>query len=81
MFAPLTSSGTIVVDGVLASNYAGSSATLSSPHGAAHGIAFPLRVYHKLQHAFAFFSTDRHQKDSVVRFPVGLLSDLQSWVA
>lgn len=81
MFAPCTPSGTIVVDGVLASNYAGSSATWFSPHGAAHGIAFPLRMYHKLQRAFAFLLTDLHQKTSGEMVPVGLLSDLQSWVA
>jgi len=46
MFAPLTSSGTIVVDGVVASNYASSSEEKHLSHRAAHAFLFPVRVYH-----------------------------------
>jgi len=42
MFAPLTTTGTLVVDGVVTSSYAGAS------HGAAHAAFFPLRMYHAL---------------------------------
>lgn len=48
MYAPLTFSGTAVVDGVLASNYASPSASKHLSHHAAHAFLFPLRVYHKL---------------------------------
>jgi len=43
MFAPLTPSGSIVVDGVVASNYASVAA-----HNAAHAFFFPARLYHYL---------------------------------
>merc|ERR1711959_279943 len=46
MYAPLTSSGAIVVDGVIASNYGTPSSGMSLPHGAAHAAFFALRVYH-----------------------------------
>jgi len=46
MYAPLTSSGTIVVDGVVASNYASSSEEKHLSHRAAHAFLFPVRVYH-----------------------------------
>eukprot|EP00928_Gymnodinium_smaydae_P030445 TRINITY_DN22647_c0_g1_i1.p1 TRINITY_DN22647_c0_g1~~TRINITY_DN22647_c0_g1_i1.p1 ORF type:complete len:753 (-),score=127.59 TRINITY_DN22647_c0_g1_i1:294-2507(-) len=46
MFAPLTASGTIVVDGVVASNYATAGERLS--HGLLHATMFPLRASYKL---------------------------------
>lgn len=48
MFAPLTSSGTIVVDGVVASNYASASEKKHLPHTLAHAFLFPVRLYHQL---------------------------------
>merc|ERR1719436_2179639 len=36
MYAPLTASGALVVDGVIASNYATPSSRVSLPHAAAH---------------------------------------------
>jgi len=53
MFAPLTFSGTAVVDGVLASNYASPSASKHLSHHAAHAFLFPVRVYHQLGFATA----------------------------
>jgi len=47
MFAPLTPSGTVVVDDVAASNYA-SYAHVSFPHCALHTAFFPLRALHSL---------------------------------
>lgn len=48
MFAPLTASGTVVIDGVVASNYASPSQTKNLPHHYAHAFLFPVRMYHKL---------------------------------
>jgi len=48
MYAPLTSSGTIVVDGVLASNYASSSQQKHLSHTLAHAFFLPVRLYHHL---------------------------------
>jgi hypothetical protein len=48
MFAPVTHSGTLVVDGVLASSYATPGSRLRLPHSVAHSIFFPLRMYHRL---------------------------------
>lgn len=48
MYAPLTSTGTIVVDGVLASNYATPSLEVRLPHWLAHAGLFPVRVFHSL---------------------------------
>lgn len=48
MYAPFTSSGALVVDGVVASSYGTPSSGLSLPHGAAHAAFFALRVYHNL---------------------------------
>lgn len=48
MFAPLTSSGTIVVDGVVASNYASPSEQKQLPHWLAHAFFSPVRLYHRL---------------------------------
>merc|ERR1719436_738055 len=48
MFAPLTSSGTIVVDNVVASNYASYSEHVALPHSAIHAAFFPVRVFHLL---------------------------------
>eukprot|EP00747_Dinoflagellata_sp_TGD_P172518 gnl/TRDRNA2_/TRDRNA2_209167_c0_seq1.p1 gnl/TRDRNA2_/TRDRNA2_209167_c0~~gnl/TRDRNA2_/TRDRNA2_209167_c0_seq1.p1 ORF type:complete len:110 (-),score=5.77 gnl/TRDRNA2_/TRDRNA2_209167_c0_seq1:9-290(-) len=45
MFAPLTKAGTIVVDCVVASNYASPSLRLSLPHGLAHNAMIPLRLW------------------------------------
>jgi hypothetical protein len=47
MFAPLTQSGTVVVDGVAASNYA-SPSHISFPHSGFHAIFFPVRAFHAL---------------------------------
>lgn len=46
MYAPLTSSGTIVVDGVVASTYASPSAQKPLPHQLAHTFLLPVRIYH-----------------------------------
>merc|ERR1712072_1553804 len=46
MYAPLTASAALVVDGVVASNYGAPSSGMSLPHGAAHAAFFALRVYH-----------------------------------
>jgi len=48
LYAPLTMSGTVVVDGVLASNYAVAAPGMDLPHEAIHAAFFPLRVYHRL---------------------------------
>jgi len=48
MFAPLTPTGTIVVDGVVASNYASPVPDAHLPHSLAHFALFPLRLYHQL---------------------------------
>lgn len=48
MYAPLTSTGTIVVDGVLASNYATPSLELRLPHWLAHAGLSPVRFFHTL---------------------------------
>eukprot|EP00747_Dinoflagellata_sp_TGD_P212605 gnl/TRDRNA2_/TRDRNA2_85688_c0_seq1.p1 gnl/TRDRNA2_/TRDRNA2_85688_c0~~gnl/TRDRNA2_/TRDRNA2_85688_c0_seq1.p1 ORF type:complete len:445 (-),score=56.52 gnl/TRDRNA2_/TRDRNA2_85688_c0_seq1:157-1491(-) len=45
-FAPLTATGTIVVDGVVASNYATPSMNVPLSHGIAHKTMLPLRAYH-----------------------------------
>jgi len=45
MFAPLTASGTIVVDGAVASNYATPN-NLPIKHSVMHATLFPLRVYY-----------------------------------
>jgi len=47
MFAPLTASGTIVVDGAVASNYATPN-NLPIKHSVMHATLFPLRVYYAL---------------------------------
>merc|ERR1719356_1658939 len=47
MFAPFTDSGTIVVDGVLASVYASPGPKVPVSHWLAHAAAWPLRLYHR----------------------------------
>eukprot|EP00928_Gymnodinium_smaydae_P065085 TRINITY_DN48280_c0_g1_i1.p1 TRINITY_DN48280_c0_g1~~TRINITY_DN48280_c0_g1_i1.p1 ORF type:complete len:358 (-),score=35.61 TRINITY_DN48280_c0_g1_i1:134-1207(-) len=47
MYAPLTASGTIVVDGVVSSNYA-TAGNSDIPHAAMHASFFPLRAYKRL---------------------------------
>eukprot|EP00928_Gymnodinium_smaydae_P041314 TRINITY_DN27979_c0_g1_i1.p1 TRINITY_DN27979_c0_g1~~TRINITY_DN27979_c0_g1_i1.p1 ORF type:complete len:310 (+),score=84.35 TRINITY_DN27979_c0_g1_i1:71-1000(+) len=47
MFAPVTPSGKVVVDGVLASAYA-TVHGINLPHGAMHASFFPVRVFHAL---------------------------------
>lgn len=47
VYAPLTSSGKIVVDNVIASNYAVPSLSVNLPHSIAHVVVFPIRAYHK----------------------------------
>lgn len=49
LHAPLTASGTIVVDGVLASIYAWPSLQRKLPHRLAHASLLPVRLYHSLQ--------------------------------
>jgi len=86
MFAPLTPSGTIVVDNVHASDYAGSSETLSSPHGTAHAIAFSARVLCALQRVLEGSHQEKHQHAQVEELRPYLqawfapLSALQSWL-
>lgn len=86
MFSPLLPSGTIVVDGVRASNYAGSSGNLFSPHGTAHVIAFPARMFYGFQRVLGFSQTQKYQPADVeellryLRSGRGPLSDLQSWL-
>eukprot|EP00928_Gymnodinium_smaydae_P060190 TRINITY_DN4377_c0_g1_i1.p1 TRINITY_DN4377_c0_g1~~TRINITY_DN4377_c0_g1_i1.p1 ORF type:complete len:341 (+),score=50.88 TRINITY_DN4377_c0_g1_i1:70-1092(+) len=48
MYAPLTSSGRVVVDGVLASAYAGMATGPKTPHTVMHTLFFPARAYHAL---------------------------------
>jgi len=48
MYAPLTHTGTIVVDGVLASNYATPSLEVRLPHWLAHAGFWPVRMFHSL---------------------------------
>lgn len=48
MFAPLTASGTVVVDHVVASSYASLSTQAPLRHCALHAIMFPLRMLHAL---------------------------------
>lgn len=49
MYAPLTPSGSVVVDGVVASNYAAPPTDAPLSHGAAHEVFFPVRIYSKLR--------------------------------
>lgn len=49
LHAPLTASGTIVVDGVLVSIYAWPSLQRKLPHRLAHASLLPVRLYHTLQ--------------------------------
>jgi len=46
MFAPLTAAGSIVVDGVVVSNYAVPSSRVRLPHNLAHAVFHPVRLYH-----------------------------------
>lgn len=46
MYAPLTASGTIIVDGIVASNYASQSQAAWIPHAAIHAAFLPVRAYH-----------------------------------
>jgi len=48
MYAPLTHTGTIVVDGVVASNYALPDLSMKLPHSLAHFVLLPVRIYHAL---------------------------------
>jgi hypothetical protein len=48
MYAPLTASGTIVVNGVAASNYASANGQMDLSHRAAHAFLLPVRLYHSL---------------------------------
>merc|ERR1719272_1250059 len=48
MYAPLTHTGTIVVDGVVASNYALPDLSAKLPHSLAHFVLLPVRIYHAL---------------------------------
>jgi len=46
MYAPLTASGTLVVDGIVSSAYASYDNSNSLPHSAIHAFMFPVRAYH-----------------------------------
>lgn len=48
MYAPLTASGAIVVDGILASNYATHGQASWIPHSTIHAAFSPVRIYHML---------------------------------
>lgn len=48
LHAPLTASGTVIVDGVVASIYATPSLKVWLPHAAAHVVLLPVRLYHRL---------------------------------
>ena len=89
LFAPLTASGTIVVDSVFASNYAAPSTTLRLPHGMAHAVLFPTRVFHGLQSSIGYLQMEKRQPSNVeraildqpfLRAMLGPLGDLQSWL-
>jgi len=85
MFAPLTASGTIAVDGVLASSYAAPSTTLRLPHGMAHAVAFPTRMFHGLQSSVGYRQMETDFDQAILDQPVkramlGPLSALQSWL-
>lgn len=47
LHAPLTESGTVIVDGVVASIYATPSLAVRMPHAAAHAALLPVRLYHR----------------------------------
>lgn len=47
LYAPLTASGTVIVDGVVASIYATPSLAVQMPHAAAHAALLPVRLYHR----------------------------------
>lgn len=63
MYAPFTASGTIVVDGVVASNYATPSLRLRLPHWLAHACLAPVRVAHALGLPRLFFAVDQAQAE------------------
>jgi len=46
LYAPLTPAGTVVIDGVVASNYATPSLKLRLSHQTAHLVFLPVRLYH-----------------------------------
>eukprot|EP00928_Gymnodinium_smaydae_P006211 TRINITY_DN12176_c0_g1_i1.p1 TRINITY_DN12176_c0_g1~~TRINITY_DN12176_c0_g1_i1.p1 ORF type:complete len:345 (+),score=45.19 TRINITY_DN12176_c0_g1_i1:91-1125(+) len=70
MYAPLTASGRIVVDGVLASTYAGMASGPKMPHAMMHTLFFPARAYHALGlsrlFSVAYFSDDRGDQMSAL---------------
>lgn len=51
MYAPLTSAGTLVVDGIIASSYATPSLSMRLPHSVAHSFMFPVRLWHRFLEA------------------------------
>merc|ERR1719181_195065 len=53
MYAPLTAAGTVVVDRVVASNYAIPANGLILPHYLMHAALLPVRTYHALGLPFA----------------------------
>lgn len=48
LYAPLTAGGTLIVDDVLASNYATPALEMPLPHSCAHAMFFPVRLSHSL---------------------------------
>lgn len=81
MFAPLTASGMIVVDGVFASNYAAASTTLRLPHSLAHAVLFPTRMYQGLQLSLGFSQTaEVKEVHPFLGAMFGPLSSIQSWL-
>lgn len=65
MFAPYTMSGTIVVDGVMASNYAAPSKRARLPHWLAHAAVAPMRMYQRLGLARLFAVTGPQKLETV----------------
>merc|ERR1712232_1056178 len=61
MFAPFTASGTVVVDGVVASIYGQPSMYGKLTHGSAHAAFFPVRAYHALGLASVFGHAQNHE--------------------
>jgi len=64
MYAPLTASGTIVVDDIVASNYAAPSTALWLPHTSAHAFFYPLRFFYQL----GFAATSEERADALQPF-------------
>jgi len=64
MFAPLTATGTVIVDGAVASTYAGAEAYRRAPHSAYHALFFPVRALAWASKATGFVARER-QPDEI----------------